>query len=407
MRETSELLSCDAVALYGNGEIADPDFDLDRLVSIAGQFDGASEVLAEIFPSAEVLRGAPEALIGHDPDFLSSTRATFAQIDRDHGRVSPVLLVRIRDAIIWSNMLFVVAQGRVVPLYECYRPNDRSAKGERIVARLAACAERRTLDLEGRPGLFMGSAGSFNYGHWLVDDFPALACANALWPASAPARVLISRFAYGAIDAIREEGVRLALGPERSVEVDHLDPTVAYHVRNIHFATPPSYHPLTKHPASIAYTRAVIQRIVSEGNDRARPRKIFVNRAPNWFRHLVNVDDLRSVLAQAGYEEVFPEAMPLHEQWATFSAADGVVGIMGAAMAGSLLCPPGSRSGYLAASGWLEPFFWDLAAMAGHRYAAAFGRDDGVGDHLYQRSFSVDPDLLASLIKSMSARPPA
>ena len=44
VRETWELLSCDPVALYGKGEIADPDFDLDRLVSIAGRFDGASEV---------------------------------------------------------------------------------------------------------------------------------------------------------------------------------------------------------------------------------------------------------------------------------------------------------------------------------------------------------------------------
>lgn len=259
------------------------------------------------------------------------------------------------------------------------------------------------MDLGGIPTLFMGSAGSFNYGHWLVDDVPALACAGTLWPSNARARVLISSFAYGNIDAVRRDGLTLALGPDRDVDVVHLDQAVAYRVQNINFVTPSSYHPLTKHPASIAYTKSVIHRSISHGSARSAHEKIFVNRDMSWLRHLINIEDLKDVFRSAGYEEVIPESLPLREQWATFGAAHEVVGIMGAAMASTLLSPVGARVGYLAPSGWLEPFFWDLAAMSGHRYAAAHGRDDGVGDYAYRRSFSIEPSILERLIATLRA----
>ena len=406
MEDHTDVLSCDPVALYGRGEIVDPEFDLGRLVDTARRFPGAVEVVAEIFPATLVRRPAPAAAFGHDPEFTAYVAGVFDRINRDHAAVSPVLLVRIRDAIVWNNMLFAVADGRIAPLYECYRPNDRGAKGERLVARLAACARRDTIDPGGRPTLFMGSAGSFNYGHWLVDDVPALACAGTLWPANARARVLISSFDYANIDAVRRDGLALALGPDREVDVLSLDQAVAYRVRDLHFVTPSSYHPLNKHPASIAYAKSLIHRSLAEDPGRSRPERIFVNRDAGWLRRLVNVEDLRAVFRGAGYEEVVPESLPLREQWATFGAAHEIVGIMGAAMASTLLSPAGARVGHLAPSGWLEPFFWDLAAMSGHRYAAAHGPDDGVGEYAYRRSFSIPPSILERLIDVLRAGPP-
>ena len=60
-----------------------------------------------------------------------------------------------------------------------------------------------------------------------------------------------------------------------------------------------------------------------------------------------------------------------------FAGAETVVGVMGASMANSIFSGTGTHVVHLAPEGWLEPFYWDLAASRGHRYTAYFGSVGG------------------------------
>ena len=394
VNEPTETLSCDPIRLYGHGGFHDHEIGLDRLVETAGPFRDRVEVLSEVYPGSPVRRPPPVAMIDPDAGSVAEVQGHFHAVDGRYAAVSPALLVRIRDAIVWNNMLFVPHDGRVLPLYEFYRPNDRQAGASQKAAALAACGRRETLDFQGRPGLFVGSAGSFNYGHWLTDDLPALACVDEVRRPGADPVILMSSFAYGAIDRIRTEGVDLALGERMGHSVRLLDFDTAYTAEEILYVTPASYPPFLKSPHALGFLRTVFERAIGDAPGPVEADRLFVNRGAQWWRQLTNASEVAAMIADLGYVAVLPEDLSLRRQWSTFAAASRVVGVMGAGMTSSLFSPPGSHLPYLAASGGAEPFFWDLAAMSRHAYAGVFGPDDGSDAPLYRRSFRIDLDAL-------------
>ena len=128
-------------------------------------------------------------------------------------------------------------------------------------------------------------------------------------------------------------------------------------------------------------------------------RRLFVDRSPARGRTLANRAAIVAHLGALGFEVIDPETMNLREQMVLFSQAGLVVGIMGAAMTNTIFCPPGAELIYLAAGeDWIEPFYWDLAAIGHHRYAVVFGDPVASGESLHVRSFSVElADLDAAL----------
>lgn len=396
MRDALDCLSCDPARLYGNGEITDADVSLDRLIETSHRYRGQIEVVAEIYPAARVHRPLPAGIDGPDTAFVDALLRYFAEVNRTWPRISPSVLVRIGRALIWNNMLFAVADGHALPIYELYRPTDRAHKGSNLLSRLAACESRSRLDPNGAARLFVGSAGSFNYGHWLVDDLPSLACYDVLSRLEPACEIVMTGMAYDGMDLTRSEGVALALKNRGDYCIRYLDPDTAYAVDDLYYVTPVSYHAACKHPLALRYLREVCS--AAAGHDRAPAQKLFVNRSPKYFRRLSNDAAVVESLSAMGYAEYVPNEHPLIEQWATFSAATDIVGIMGAGMTSMLFSPPGSRITSLAASGWMEPFFWDLAAMGRHEYRAVFGAAEPGDAPLFQRSFSIDPDAIAAAL---------
>lgn len=386
-----EFISCAPEALYGEARPTDEAVPLETLLETSRRHPGAIEVVGEVFPGGSVSRAPPDAILGPDDAFAEQLALALARTGNDYARYAPALLTRVREAIVWNNMVFSVADGCARPIYEFYRPVDRAEKGEHLVARLAACHERKRLDLE-RP-LFVGSAGSFNYGHWLVDDFPSLAAARVLPDREPITDVLMSSY-DPSIDRTRSEGTSMALGQRESPRIHLLDRHAAYRVRDVLYVTPVSYHPIVKNPHALDYVRSVYDACLFDAPSFARTDRIFVNRGDQFYRNLLNGEEVRRILASAGFSEFFPERYSLREQWATFAHAREVVGIMGAGMTNCVLCRPDTKVTYLSPDGWVEYFFWDLACMSRHRYVAIFGVNDGSSPHAFRNNFSVPPDLL-------------
>jgi uncharacterized protein len=404
-------ISCNPRQLYGGGGYYDPVLGLDELLAVSDEHANSIETIAEIFPAESISRNPPDFIAGLDDAERAQLEQVFSAINNDANVLAPSLLVKIHDAAVWNNMLFVVRDGRYIPLYECYRFIERHLKVPDIshhVARVEQRIKRRIRT--DQAFLFVGSAGSFNYGHWLIDDFPAYTAVE-LTQRDFPT-VVMSK-AYPQMNNVRRDGLEtLTANGSARPDLMFVDPEMVYLFDEIYYATPVSYHPTLKSRAAIAYTKAACEakfapqpaarrrspKRRSRTKDQAPSERIFVNRPDYATRQIANIGEIRDVLHNFGFQEIWPETLSFERQWRAFRYAQCVVGIMGAAMTNTLFSLRETPLIYLAPAGWTEPFFWDLADANRQRYEVIFGAgSDREAPH--EASFSIDPDLLAQRIE--------
>ena len=302
-------------------------------------------------------------------------------------------MTKISNAAIWNNVLFCSAVDRYVPIYENYRWCERTLEHIKFARDRFESAKRNKVDCSKRGYLFVGSAGSFNYGHWLIDDFPRYSALSSICGMGIIPGLVLSGF-DPAINQVRADAVAYASQTGTKCEVLFIDPQQVYEFDHVYFVTPVSYHPVLKSRRAIEFIEGVGSlSLVGHARSISSP-KIFVNRSVKWPRRIVNELEIRAVLARHGFKEIFPEFMTFEEQKIVFSSAEHIVGIMGAAMANTAFSAPNTTVIYLAPDGWMEPFFWDLAVQKKQTYQIIFGPAVDDGHELFQRSFSVDPALL-------------
>ena len=290
-------------------------------------------------------------------------------------------------------MIFVQSNNEISPLYENFRIIDRQEKGTALAEQLKSKTIHAIEDSVSQV-VFFGSVGSFNSGHWLVDDLSRHAGLEFI---DRPTICIFSQMSE-AIDAVRQEGMVLAAGSRPCVS-RFIDPDIPLRVKDLLYVTPCSLHPFLKNPHAMTYVRDLGRRSVASG---LPMRRLFVNRADRWPRRLTNAADLSAIFRSRGFTELTTEGLSLREQIEAFAQAEVVVGIMGASMTSTAFCLPGTPLLYLAPSGWHEPFFWDQAAVCNHAYHVLFGTPDADDPHnLYQKSFSIDPQQLDAAIDAL------
>ena len=409
--EDNLVLTCEAARLYRDGGFAGDTALLDRL---RGRVSRHTRVIGEVFPGFPAHDPEPPRLFGGSAAFREKQGAALAA-PRPPG--PPSLLCETRDVRLAGNALFHVADGRPQVLFETYRPQERHVvpgPGPDFLQVDESIAE---------PGLafLLNSAGSFNYGHWLIDDLPRLRALDGLrahHPGVPVTLVLVSYFPH--IDAARRRSIQLLMGRRSGVSIRFLDRYKTYHFACLHHATPCSLPSTGKSPHALSFLtkqvrartrlpRAVfgIQRLAGRG------RRLFVDRHPGRGRGLANREAVLAVLRGLGFEAFDPELTSVRQQAVRFSAAEIVVGIAGAGMANTVFCRPGTPILHLVPERWEDPFYAELAAVRGESYRAVFGPrvPPGSGSavppdwpaHLHD--FSVEPtELMAALAAADPAR---
>ena len=272
------------------------------------------------------------------------------------------VVLRIDDAVLLGSVVYC-GTGEAAPiLYESFRFPDRV--GTELAPGSPDDLAFADFQHDGRTYLYLGSLGSFNYGHWLIDDLPRAKAWLELHRRFGIACIVVMPSYNVRIDEIRVQSLRLLIDP--LIEVQFIAPDRPCRLRNLHYATPVSYHPRTKNPAAIHFVRSRAAACLPEEGEATR--KLFVARRPPNSRSIVNFDELWRFLASCGFELVEPEALDFAEQVGLFQKARIVVGQMGAGMTNSLFCRPSTSLIYLTPVGWLEPFYLDLAALGGQQY---------------------------------------
>ena len=400
--DTTPYLSCDPDGLYRAGGFPGVPGLLERLRRLGP----AAEPVAELFPPYAYGRPAGRALLDGPEAFLAEMAEVMATTNR-HGHCGPACgLYRIADATLRDSVVYAHRGDDAAVVYETHRLQDR---GTLAVVPADALAPATRIAAPG-PKLFLGSSGSFNFGHWIVDDLSRQAAFDVLRRRHPGEEIGVVVASFNAvIDVIRRQSLALLL--------DGLGPYAVHFVAagdnvrfdDLYYATPTTQHPVSKSPEAMRALasrlrratrrdrlRLARERLVADLRQRRLPRlgrRLFVTRGGGRSRTLLDEAALAGDLAALGFERVDAEFMPFARQIACFAEAGIVVGPMGAAMTGTIACRPGTNVVHLAPEGWNDPFFWDLATVLGHRFAALYAPVAGPQD-----AFRIEPGRLRALL---------
>jgi hypothetical protein len=388
-------ICCAARHTYGIGALP-PGLDEDAPgAGTADPADFGIHTLEEVYNTVRYhWRPTPEMFVA--PDAFTDDLARFYASQTTRNCPASVL-VRIEDAVLAHSVVYARASGDAPAIvYETYRPNDRPAL-PMIDRQVIARADRARFADPAWATFFIGSAGSSNYGHWLVDDLPRLAAFAAVMRHSGrPVRVAMHGY-NEVIDSVRMQSVRLLLGD--SVHIDLVDPNVPHHFTDLYYVTPVTQHPLQKSPAALdRAARDVLSRLPPGSNG---PLLVYVARSAHFGRGLVNQEAIRALVESRGFTLVDPAALSFEEQVRTLASAQVVIGQMGAAMTNTMFCRPTTTVIHLAPTGWIEPFYWDLASVRGHHYRVIYGdvTDSALPAHL--SGFTVDPAVVEAALTAL------
>lgn len=373
--------------LYENGGFYDNSVSLDDLISL-GDNDPRASLIAEIFPGTTYSR-APYNVLSRDDAFLESIDVLFAAIERDFKVCPPSLGMRLKDCLIYDRVIYLPDNDEYAALYPTYRENDRP-----YVRALDASPPTRHVHARARRRVFyLSSAGSFNYGHWLVDDLARLKLLSI-----DPRPTLIIVQSFPGMDVIRRETLEF-LTKGQNVKFEFLPTHEALSYTELDYASPITFHPHVKNPAALAYLRDSTHRRL--GRTRGAGEKIYVKRRRDRGRVLINEAEIEDLLNAYGFISIDPETMPFARQAAIFAEARIVVGIMAASMCNTVFTRSGAHTIYLAPDGWAEPFYWDLASVMSHHYTAIHGSREFIAEEPPFDNFHIDTDLLKTALKNI------
>lgn len=378
-------LSCVPGLLYREGGFFDASDVLADLHGAARSLADECVGIAELFPPFHYRRPVPHQVIADDPAFAVTLSGHYASYNDAMADGAASVVVRLGSGRVHGNVLYIASKGGSHAVYETHRPNDRPYV-QRIDPGLPPWPLHAMAGPDGL-NLFLGSAGTSNYGHWLVDDLPRAAAVALLQGEAAGRTIHIWITDAGEpMNSIRNESlVRFCSGFRIEVRVMPLN--FVFEFEQLYYPTPVSYHPLLKSPEAMTQVAQLFAAAPSG-------RRLFVTRRTSHSRGLVNAAAVEERLAAAGFSVIDPEGMDFAAQATAFAEASIIVGSMGAAMTNTIFAAPGARLLYLAPQGWVEPFYWDLAAVRGHRYSACYGPIVEAGQPAHLSQFSIGMDQL-------------
>ena len=391
----TDYVSCAPDALYPAGRpVEEP-----AIVAGLRAAGPAGRVLAKLYPAWRYDWPMPDTLHLHDAPAPDALLETFRVAPEARGEAPPCLLVALDDVRVRRNVLSLGGpSGRVV--YETHLPSDR------LMARpLHLDGPAEAGPVTSGPHLYVGNQGSFNYGHWLLEDLPRLKAVEVLrrlYPGETVTLVLPRQDWFN--NRMRERSSRLFAGGR--LAISFVDPDTAYAFPRLYHATPVKHAGVAKSPAALAHLdRTLRARARGLGLGlRSRARRLFVGRNPLRERVLLNGGAVHDLLRARGFEILDTERMSVAEQVALFARAEAVVGIKGAGLVNTVFCPAGTPVVYLAPETFQDPYYRDIAAARGHRYHALYGQAAPTAQRDHLRDFTIDPADLARVLDGIGLR---
>ena len=379
--------------VYGGGGYYDQEVPLETIFPLNLLQPSPVSFFGKLFESEQYRRPTPK-LYGADETFVRGLSGRLAHVGEKFATVPGSILICVENCFIHKNVIYRPAMDGLDVLHETYRENDRPWTTALDFSNSTPQVNDNFDSVDA--AIYLGSVGSQNYGHFLVDDLARVKAVSLL---SSTVTIVIP--SYGkAIDSIRKQALDAMLPPNSVRELLTIKPDEVQHFDRLFYPTPVSYHPVIKSPSALNYIRSTLDSGLNLGetHERAGGRRLFVTRNTERYRRVINLSEVEALLAADGFETIDPEKLTFEEQVRAFAEADVVAGIMCAAMTNTVFCRRGINVIYFAPSGWSEPFYWDLAGALGHEYTVVFGPLKQPGDPVFA-DFHIDLGLVRKVLR--------
>ena len=337
----SKYVSLGRDAIYGDFEWSDPKILRDAIGQVAPK---SAKLLAKLSEVRSYKMLPPAAIGANDPKGISEALKQNHKLSQGDNETTTsnfdVYLAQLNNVFLHGRRVYLVDEG-YQQLFELNRIVDRP----NFLPTLAAAdlpTEVGEYITTQHPTLLLVSAGSYNWGHFLVDELPGvmayvnkfkptvLSVAMTSWPQ------LNERFDF---DAKRVEALQI-LFPDTKLEVTFLDETQNYFYKSLLWVTPVTMHPSVKPQDLLVQMR---NRFFASHPVQKADLKLLVLRTGN--RNLTGSRQAQLVeyFEALGYLAIYPDKLSVLEQFRLFSQASHIVGVYGAALTSSIFCPAGSK----------------------------------------------------------------
>jgi capsular polysaccharide biosynthesis protein len=123
-------------------------------------------------------------------------------------------------------------------------------------------------------------------------------------------------------------------------------------------------------------------------------RRLYITRAGQQRRRILNEDALLDVLTERGFEAFDPTGLTVGEQAAAFGAATHVIATHGAALTNLLFCPPGARVLEFFSPTYRPACYFLIARHLGLGYQPLLGETEDTGAAMVDPDIAIDPEAV-------------
>lgn len=313
-----------------------------------------------------------------------------------------IRVLRLRDIWVAGDGLVFDRDGALYrETITQHGPAAVAAARDAVLAAIAAGATASDRDGGDRDGpvVLCKKPGLGNYGHWMMEMLPRARIVHDLLP-ELKARVLVGDAPEPLRGVMADSLALLGIDPARAVVAG----TAPRRFAELLLVEGLTEHGVYMSPLVLDCAAALARGVVA-----GDARNLLVSRQTAGIRRLVDEDALALRAQETGWVPVEPARLSLPEQIALFKGADGIAGVMGAALTNIAFAPSGSRVTVFAPVGMPDTFFWFIATLRGLHYTEIRCAQTGPvrGNAPWDTDLILDPEDAAALFGASTLSEPA
>lgn len=395
MRETEPVIQLFSIApnfIYGALDWRDEQVALSKVIDTELEHDHV-EVVKVISSNLELSNPLPSKIHAQTEEFglrIDEIHNYFNLMTEPTSEIGfNTVQVRLKNFSVIKNQIVIRKGSNLYALYEMNRPNERYLFPAEYFANIDWSDSKSTPELVN--SYLSVSAGSPNWGHFLIDELPRICMFIDGLNATEPVNIYFTDYSqqFERFNQNREDTVT-SLFPGRSIDFHFLSENQVNHFESATYISPATFHPFFKNKRFLEYPRLLNNLRISDSAN-APKDKVFCIRTSG-ARSLSEsaIMQLRSLFEPLGYFFYSPEKYSVEDQFKVFSEAKLIIGLMGAGMCNSMFSPPGTKLYYIAPNGWEETFFWNLANQLGHEYHVYYSNTHSRNSNPEENDFNLD-----------------
>lgn len=315
------------------------------------------------------------------PDIISSDNKSY-QFVSGEAELPEIYLAKLQDVIVIEGSDLVIADNNSA-LYDEIALDKENRYGLRIgmvpliknrniESGKVLLEYQKNLKKLPKQAIHFCKDYSYNYFHWLIECLPRMWIIEQFSELDSLPLLVDSQLHNQQLES-------LELITQNQREFIRLQPGQGYAIDNLIYPSSLSYmhnnydHPIAYEkdvlisPIAIQYLRNKFLSIINmeENGESGHSKKIFLSRKKLGGQgRLLNTEEIETMLADEGFDIIYPELLSFKDQVRIFSRAEVIVGAAGSALANIVFVPANCKVFVLSTNNRFNPYLFNMIASS-------------------------------------------